>query len=170
MKIIEGIDSALIYISKYLKDDKSKLESNGNGLFEENYPPELFARNIIKIIKEQGDYGLKRITNHLEQNENISFRVSDNDRKKSLKNLDNKLRKALEISIDRVKKFPKEDCNKIFKISISFLSLVLFKTNFIFCPGVIPDSCFFLIFSTTKLISFCFTLNFFNIDSIVSLF
>ena len=61
MKIIEGIDTALIYISKYLKDDKSKLESNGNGLFEENYPPELFARNIIKIIKEQGDYGLKYV-------------------------------------------------------------------------------------------------------------
>ena len=112
MKIIEGIDSALIYISKYLKDDKSKLESNGNGLFEENYPPELFARNIIKIIKEQGDYGLKRITNHLEQNENISFRVSDDDRKKSLKNLDNKLRNALEISIDRVKNFQKNTLPK----------------------------------------------------------
>ena len=57
MKIIEGIDSALIYISKYLKDDKSKLESNGNGLFEENYPPELFARNIIKTMREFVHFG-----------------------------------------------------------------------------------------------------------------
>ena len=96
MKIIEGIDSSLIYISKYLKEDKNELESNGNGLFHENYPPELFARNIIKIIKEQGDYGLKRITNYLEHNENISFRVTDDDRKKSLNNLDPKLRNALE--------------------------------------------------------------------------
>ncbi len=112
MKIIEGIDSSLIYISKYLKEDKNELESNGNGLFHENYPPELFARNIIKIIKEQGDYGLKRITNYLEHNENISFRVTDDDRKKSLNNLDPKLRNALEISIDRVKKFQKKTLPK----------------------------------------------------------
>ena len=129
MKIIEGIDSALIYISKYLKDDKSKLESNGNGLFEENYPPELFARNIIKIIKEQGDYGLKRITNHLEQNENISFREAYKISAKLVNYAEKKRKKLNELSLDEIKKVKnnlKKDVMKVFNVRNS----VDFKTSY----------------------------------------
>tara|TARA_B100001123_G_scaffold449957_2_gene617693 strand:- start:247 stop:1563 length:1317 start_codon:yes stop_codon:yes gene_type:complete len=105
MKKIYGLQSSIDYISDQITKNEKEFFSDGGGLFKNKLTPSIFARNIISIVKEQGDQGLRHINKFIEKTEIESFRVSKKDSQKALDNLNPEIRSALEISIKRIYDF-----------------------------------------------------------------
>ena len=105
MKKIYGIQSSIDYISDQITKNKNEFYSDGGGLFKNKLTPSIFAKNIISIVREQGDQGLRYINKFIEKTEIETFRVSKKDSEKALDNLNPEIRSALEISIKRIYDF-----------------------------------------------------------------
>ena len=105
MKKIYGIQSSIDYISDQITKNENEFYSDGGGLFKNKLTPSIFAKNIISIVREQGDQGLRYINKFIEKTEIESFRVSKKDSEKALDNLNPEIRSALEISIKRIYDF-----------------------------------------------------------------
>lgn len=108
MKKIYGIQSSQDYIYKQITKNEKEFYSDGGGLFKNKLSPSVFARNIISLVREQGDQGLRHIIQCIEKNDIEAFQVSKKDSQKALDNLNPKLISALEISIKRIYDFQKK--------------------------------------------------------------
>lgn len=76
--------------------------------YDEESSPKEIVKQIIKDVKERKDLALKEWTKKLDYVEIDSFEVSTNEINKSIKKLSDKLKKSLEIAINRVFRFYEE--------------------------------------------------------------
>ena len=62
MKILNGIDQTIKYLSELRKDQEYSVLTNGNGYYKNLMNPNDYARQIIKDTKKRGDIFLKELS------------------------------------------------------------------------------------------------------------
>jgi histidinol dehydrogenase len=94
---------------KHFKRDRnmpaSAVLSDGKGLFSDKVSPNEFAARVIDIVRNEGDEGLKRINTALDGSSPENFEVPQSEINSALANLDPASTAAIELAVERVRKF-----------------------------------------------------------------
>ena len=108
MKILNGIDQTIKYLSELRKDQEYSVLTNGNGYYKTLMNPNDYARQIIKDTKKRGDIFLKELSTCVDEQEFLNVEISKTELEKSLNEISQVEISIIRETIDRITEFQKK--------------------------------------------------------------
>ena len=108
MKILNGIDQTVKYLSELRKDQEYSVLTNGNGYYKTLMNPNDYARQIIKDTKKRGDIFLKELSTCVDEQEFLNVEISKTELEKSLNEISQVEISIIRETIDRITEFQKK--------------------------------------------------------------
>ena len=105
MKRVIGASAGIEHFKRDRNMPASAVLSDGKGLFSDKVSPNEFAARVIDIVRNEGDAGLKRINTALDGSSPENFEVPQSEIDSALANLDPASTAAIELAVERVRKF-----------------------------------------------------------------
>jgi histidinol dehydrogenase len=105
LKRVFGATAGIEHFRRERNVPSEAVLSDGNGLFPDRVSPDEFAARVIRIVREEGDAGLRRVSAALDGTTPGAFEVPGSAIDRALEQLDSASRSAFELAAERVRQF-----------------------------------------------------------------
>ena len=112
MKILNGKKETYTYLEKIRSFDSNQITSSGNGYFSQEYNLDDYVNKVIELTKNQGDDFLVDLSSKIDGKSFGGIQVKKNIIDESLDLINEKEKKVIESTINRVKLFQEKTLNK----------------------------------------------------------
>lgn len=107
MRRVTGLAAGLSAVANARQISSGSIRTDGNGLYDSQLTPDEFAHRVIDDVRKDGDLAVRKITAALDGEipPDIPLEISSDRLKKAVDEISSETRAAIELSVERVRKF-----------------------------------------------------------------